>query len=54
LWGAAGFVGRQYDVPAVWESYAANVSTMAIAGSGHFLAEEAPEATAAALTQFLG
>ena len=54
LWGSAGFVGRHYDVPAVWKSYAADVSAMAIAGSGHFLAEEAPEATTAALTQFLG
>lgn len=53
LWGTAGFVGRHYDVPAVWESYATNVSTGSIAGSGHYLAEEAPDATAAALTQFL-
>lgn len=46
MWGAAGFVGRHYDVAAVWQSYATDVSTTAIARSGHFLAEEAPAATA--------
>ena len=53
MWGAAGFVGRHYDPAAVWRSYATDVSTTAIASSAHFLAEEAPAATAAALTQFL-
>lgn len=53
LWGTEGFVGRHYDVAAVWESYAADVSTQAVGPSGHFLAEEAPEATAAALRRFL-
>ncbi|WP_051810003.1 alpha/beta hydrolase [Actinoplanes subtropicus] len=52
-WGTAGFVGRHYDVAAVWQSYATDVSTTAIASAGHFLAEEAPAATAAALSQFL-
>jgi haloacetate dehalogenase len=54
LWGTAGFVGRHYEVQAVWESYATDVSARAVVGSGHFPAEEAPEATAAALAQFLG
>jgi haloacetate dehalogenase len=53
MWGTEGFVGRNYDVAAVWESYATDVSTEAIGPSGHFLAEEAPEATAAALARFL-
>ncbi|MGN9841297.1 alpha/beta hydrolase [Nonomuraea sp. H19] len=53
MWGTAGFVGRHYDVAAVWRSYATDMSTAAVAASGHFLAEEAPAATAAALTQFL-
>jgi haloacetate dehalogenase len=48
-----GFVGRNYDVAAVWQSYATDVSTNAITSGGHFLAEEAPAATTAALTQFL-
>jgi haloacetate dehalogenase len=54
MWGTAGFVGRHYDVAAVWQAYATDVTTTAIASVGHFLAEEAPTATAAALTQFLG
>jgi haloacetate dehalogenase len=53
MWGAAGFVGRHYDVAAIWQSYATQVSTTAIASAGHFLAEEAPAATAAALSKFL-
>jgi len=53
MWGTAGFVGRHYDVADVWQSYATHISTTAVASSGHFLAEEAPAATAAALTQFL-
>jgi haloacetate dehalogenase len=53
MWGAAGFVGRHDDVAAVWRSYATDVSATAIASAGHFLAEEAPEATAAALIRFL-
>lgn len=54
MWGTAGFVGRHYDVADVWRSYATDVSTTAVADSGHFLAEEAPTATAAALSRFLG
>ncbi|HST84368.1 MAG TPA: alpha/beta hydrolase [Kineosporiaceae bacterium] len=53
MWGSKGFVGRHYDPAAVWNSYATNIFTTAIPGSGHFLAEEAPVATTAALAQFL-
>ena len=53
LWGADGVVGRSYDVPAVWRRY----TTAAVSGTalpcGHFLPEEAPEATMAALLPFL-
>jgi haloacetate dehalogenase len=52
LWGGRGFVGRHYDVLAVWREYAADVGGAAI-DCGHFLAEEAPETTVAALTRFL-
>lgn len=52
MWGTAGFVGRHYDVAAVWQSYATDVSTTAITSAGHFFAEEAPTATAA-LSRFL-
>lgn len=51
LWGAAGFVGRRYDVLAVWRERAAEVHGHAVPG-GHFLPEEAPEETYAALQGF--
>jgi hypothetical protein len=45
---------RHYDVAAVWRPYATDMSTVAVASAGHFLAEEAPATTAAAaLTRFL-
>lgn len=52
LWGAEGFVGRTYDVVGVWKQYAADVRGQAL-DCGHFPAEEAPEATLAALGDFL-
>jgi haloacetate dehalogenase len=52
LWGSRGFVGRHYDVLAVWREYADDVRGTAI-DCGHFLAEEAPEPTLTALTDFL-
>lgn len=52
LWGGKGFVARQYDVLAVWRDYADDVTGHALA-CGHFLPEETPDATAAALTDFL-
>ena len=51
LWGEKGFVGRQYDVLAQWRAVADIVEGHAVPG-GHFLPEEAPEETAAALLQF--
>jgi haloacetate dehalogenase len=51
LWGAAGFVGRRYDVLAVWRGRAAAVYGHAVPG-GHFLPEEAPDETYAALREF--
>lgn len=52
LWGSVGFVGSAYDVLDVWRQYADDVRGHAVE-SGHFLAEEAPEATTAALQDFL-
>ncbi len=52
LWGAEGFVGQAYDVLDVWRQYATDVRGHAV-GGGHFLAEEEPAATLAALTDFL-
>jgi len=41
LWGTNGFVGRKYDVLAVWRGFADEVSGTSIE-SGHWIAEEAP------------
>ena len=51
LWGRAGYVGRSFDVPTVWQEYAAQVSGTAL-DTDHYLAEEAPAETAAALLDF--
>lgn len=51
LWGAKGFVGRNYDVLALWREKAANVTGKALP-CGHFLPEEEPEAVAAELLGF--
>ena len=52
LWGARGFVGSAYDVLGVWRTYADDVQGEAL-DCGHFLPEEAPGATTAALLGFL-
>lgn len=52
LWGSAGFVGQSYDMAAVWGDYATDVTTAAV-DAAHFVAEEAPAATLAALVDFL-
>jgi haloacetate dehalogenase len=53
LWGARGKIGAWYDPLAIWRGYAeAEVSGGPIP-SGHYLAEEAPEAVLAALDGFL-
>jgi haloacetate dehalogenase len=51
LWGAKGFVGRNYDVLAVWRDKASAVTGAAIE-CGHFLPEEAPMEVATHLRQF--
>jgi haloacetate dehalogenase len=53
LWGRRGVVGRLYDVVAVWRDYAHDVRGRAL-DCGHFLAEEAPDETLAALIEFFG
>jgi haloacetate dehalogenase len=50
LWGSAGIPGRHGPLP-VWRDWATNVSGQAI-DSGHFVAEENPSATAAAMLEF--
>ena len=52
LWGSRGLVGRTYDVLATWRAKANDVRGQALEG-GHFLPEENPAATLAALQGFL-
>ena len=52
LWGADGFVGKRYDVLEVWRSYAADVTGAALPG-GHFVPEQSPSETLAALREHL-
>lgn len=53
LWGERGLVGRAYDVLAAWREYASDVRGRSVPG-GHFLPEEAPAETLAALDGFFG
>jgi haloacetate dehalogenase len=53
LWGANGAMHALYDVAAAWRERAENVSAKAV-HAGHFLVEQAPEETLAALQVFLG
>jgi haloacetate dehalogenase len=53
LWGEHGFVGSHYgDVLAVWREYAVKVDGRAMP-CGHYVPEEVPLETAAALLEFL-
>jgi haloacetate dehalogenase len=51
LWGAHGAMGRMYDVLASWHEVAVRARGSAV-DAGHFLAEEAPHETLAALQAF--
>ncbi len=51
LWGANGFLGRKYDILAIWRKRADMVRGYGLP-SGHFMAEEAPEETYNALQLF--
>lgn len=53
LWGSCGQLEAWYDVPAIWRDWADDVRGRAI-DSGHYLAEEAPDATYAELAAFFG
>jgi haloacetate dehalogenase len=52
LWANTGILPRLYDVLGVWRDWAGDVQGHGI-DCGHYLAEEAPEATLAALRPFL-
>jgi len=51
LWAGTGELPRWYDPPAVWRGWADDVRGREI-DSGHFMAEEAPDATYAELRAF--
>ena len=53
LWGNRGLVGRRYDVLNVWRDKADDVRGEGL-DCGHFLPEEKPKETLAALLEFLG
>lgn len=53
LWGTRGVVGQLYRPLEVWQQYASDVRGQGI-DAGHFLAEERPDDTLAALAAFLG
>ena len=52
LWGEKGFVGKKYNVIAEWAKWATDVEGFGIP-CGHYLPEEAPEETLAAVLNFL-
>jgi haloacetate dehalogenase len=52
MWGRTGAMHRLYDVAATWRERATDVRHV-VADCGHFLPEEAPRETLAALTTFL-
>ena len=52
LWGRRGVVGTQFDCLATWRKVARNVTGQAI-DCGHFIPEEAPVETLAAIREFL-
>ena len=52
LWSATGYMGRTQDVLQVWGDYATDVRGHSL-NCGHYLAEEMPEETYAAIREFL-
>ena len=53
LWGQRGQLENWYDVLAIWRDWADDVHGRAL-DSGHYLAEEAPDATYNELSEFFG
>jgi haloacetate dehalogenase len=49
LWGAKGGVGKNHDAKQVWSAYATNIVSAGSVPSGHYLQEECPDETYAAL-----
>lgn len=53
LWGSGGIAKRASDPLAAWRPWATDVRGQAIADCGHFVPEEAPDATRTAIEEFL-
>ena len=45
LWGSKGKIGEWYDALAIWRAYCSNTVTGDAVAAGHYIAEEAPDAT---------
>ena len=52
LWGARGVVQRLFDPMALWQAQCSGVVAGQAMAAGHFIPEELPQETAAALRQF--
>lgn len=52
LWGATGGVGRNHKPMEIWQRYASDIRGGKALPCGHYLSEEAPAETAAALLEF--
>jgi haloacetate dehalogenase len=54
LWGATGGVGRNHNSgpEVIWQRYASNIVAAKALPCGHYLSEEAPKETTAALLEF--
>jgi haloacetate dehalogenase len=54
LWGSKGKIAAWYDALAIWRRYCSGEVTGGPVPSGHYVAEEAPQAVLDALRPFLG
>ncbi len=54
LWGERGVVQRLFDPQALWQAQCAGAVTGWAMPAGHFIPEQLPEETAAALRSFMG
>lgn len=52
LWGANGGVGRNHNAREVWSHYASNIVDAQAVPSGHYVQEECPDETFAAMNSF--
>jgi len=53
LWGENSLIGRMFDPLSLWCGWAHSVSGQGVAGAGHFVPEEQPNAVLEALKVFL-